>query len=45
LLTLLSISQSKKPTAGDLKRAIFDVAHVVELLLKERLRKIHPAFM
>jgi len=34
-----------RPSAGDLKRAILDVAHVVELLLKERLRKIHPAFL
>ena len=30
---------------GDLKRAILDVAHVVELLLKERLRRVHPAFV
>ena len=29
----------------DLKFAIRDVAHVVELLLKERLRHIHPAFI
>jgi len=29
----------------DLKFAIRDVAHVVELLLKERLRCIHPAFI
>jgi len=31
--------------AGDLKRSIRDVAHVIELLLKERLRRIHPAFI
>ncbi len=31
--------------AGDLKRAIKDVAHAIELLLKERLRRVHPAFM
>lgn len=31
--------------AGDLKRAIRDVSHVIELLLKEKLRRIHPAFM
>ncbi len=31
--------------AGDLKRAIRDVAHVIELLLKERLRRVHPAFI
>ena len=29
----------------DLKYAIRDVAHVVELLLKERLCRIHPAFV
>ncbi|MEA3432630.1 MAG: hypothetical protein U9R01_08215 [candidate division WOR-3 bacterium] len=33
------------PTVGDLKRAILDVAHVVELILKERLKRIHPAFI
>lgn len=38
-------TKRKKPAAGDLKRAILDVAHVVELLLKERIRRIHPAFM
>lgn len=31
--------------ARDLKLAIRDVAHVIELLLKERLRRIHPAFI
>lgn len=31
--------------AGDLKRAIRDVAHAIELLLKERLRRVHPAFI
>lgn len=29
----------------DLKIAIRDIAHVTELLLKERLRRIHPAFI
>lgn len=29
----------------DLKHAIRDVAHVVELLLKERLHQIHPVFI
>lgn len=38
-------TKQKKPAAGDLKRVILDVAHVVELLLKERIRRIHPAFM
>lgn len=32
-------------TEHDLKYAIRDVAHVVELLLKERLRRIHEAFV
>lgn len=30
---------------SDLKIAIRDVAHVIELLLKERLSRIHPAFI
>ena len=30
---------------GDIKLVIREVAHVVELLLKERLRQIHPAFI
>lgn len=30
---------------ADLKRAICDVFHVIELLLKEKLRRIHPAFI
>lgn len=29
----------------DLKVAIRDIAHVIELLLKEKLRRIHPAFI
>ena len=31
--------------AGDWKRIIVDFAHVVELLFKEKLRQIHPAFV
>lgn len=31
--------------AGNFKRVILDLSHVAELLLKERLRKIHPAFV
>lgn len=31
--------------ASDYKRAIVDLAHVAELLFKERLRMIHPAFI
>ena len=30
---------------GDYKRAIVDLSHVAELLFKERLRRIHPAFV
>lgn len=33
------------PSPLDHKRVIMDVAHVVELLLKERLRMIHPSFV
>lgn len=32
-------------TTGDWKRIIVDLAHVIELLVKERLRRIHPAFV
>jgi len=35
----------EKPTPGDLKRAILDVAHVIELILKECVRRIHRAFI
>lgn len=30
---------------GEWKRAILDLSHVVELLLKEKLRQVHPAFV
>ncbi|MCS6317629.1 MAG: hypothetical protein H8K05_07640 [Nitrospira sp.] len=30
---------------GDFKRVILDLSHVAELLFKERLRRIHPAFV
>ncbi len=30
---------------GNWKRIIVDLAHVVELLFKEKLRQIHPAFV
>lgn len=39
------LTNEDKVDAGDLKRAIRDVAHVIELLLKERLRRVHPAFI
>jgi hypothetical protein len=32
-------------TTGDWKRVIVDLAHVVELLFKEKLRRVHPAFV
>lgn len=32
-------------TTGDWKRVIVDLAHVVELLFKEKLRRDHPAFV
>jgi len=32
-------------TDGDFKIAIKDMYHVIELLLKEKLRQIHPAFI
>jgi hypothetical protein len=34
-----------KAAAKDYKRAILDVSHVVELLLKERLQREHPALI
>jgi hypothetical protein len=34
-----------QPAANDFKRAILDVSHVVELLLKERLQREHPALI
>jgi hypothetical protein len=33
------------PSAGDFKRIIVDLSHVAELLFKEKLRRIHPAFV
>lgn len=36
---------SQSPSAGTFKRAIMDLSHVAELLFKERLRQIHPAFI
>jgi len=35
----------KKNDMGDWKRIIVDIAHVVELLFKEKLRQTHPAFV
>ncbi len=39
------LTRPEGPTVGDLKRVILDVAHVVELILKERICRIHPAFI
>lgn len=33
------------PTPSDFKRVFLDLSHVAELLFKERLRRIHPAFV
>lgn len=38
-------STSPDPSAGNLKRSILDIVHVVELVLKERLRRAHPALI
>lgn len=35
----------QKNGAGDWKRIIVDCAHVIELLFKEKLRQVHPAFV
>lgn len=35
----------EEPTPGDLKRAILDVAQVVELILEERVHRTHRAFI
>jgi transcription elongation factor Elf1 len=35
----------QNPTAGSFKRIILDLSHVAELLFKEKLRQIHPAFI
>lgn len=39
------LTREKSISIGDYKRAILDLSHVAELLFKERLRIIHPAFM
>ncbi len=40
----LNLAQSESGP-GTFKRVILDLSHVAELLFKERLRKIHPAFV
>ena len=39
------LSKTNPLSKGDCKRVILDLSHVVELLFKERLRQIHPAFI
>jgi hypothetical protein len=39
------LSGPDKLNKGDYKRVILDLSHVAELLFKERLRMIHPAFV
>lgn len=39
------LTLGKKTVSGDIKRAILDLSHVAELLFKEKLRTIHPAFV
>ncbi len=39
------LTERKNPDTGDFKRVILDLSHVTELLLKERLRMIHPSFV
>lgn len=38
-------NEGNEPSLGDYKRVVLDVSHTVELLLKERIGKIHPAFV
>lgn len=38
-------STNYEPSPSDLKRSILDVTHVVELLLKERLKRVSPALI
>lgn len=42
---LTHIKPSAKSGIHDWKRVILDLSHVLELILKERLRKEHPAFV
>lgn len=39
------LTARKKLSTGDYKRVFLDLSHVSELLFKERLRMIHPAFV
>jgi len=42
---ILHLISENEPTSVDIKYGILDVTHTVELLLKERLFRIHPAFI
>ena len=42
---LVHIGPVNENSTGDWKRIIVNLAHVVELLVKEKLRQIHPAFV
>ena len=42
---LTHIKPSAQTGIHDWKRVILDLSHVLELLLKERLRQEHPAFV
>jgi hypothetical protein len=42
---IVHLNKSNDLTKGDFKRVILDLSHVAELLFKERLRMIHPAFV
>jgi len=39
------LTRKRELTVGDYKRVITDLFHVAELLFKERLKQIHPAFV
>ena len=42
---VLHLSDKKIITVDDYKYAIRDVVHAIELLFKEKLKRVHPAFM
>ncbi len=42
---IVHLNESQELCIGDCKRVIIDLSHVAELLFKERLRMIHPAFV
>ena len=43
--TITMLTSKKNLDTGDYKRVILDLSHIAELLLKEKLRRIHPAFV